>query len=318
MILTRNPSLYWPPIYRPFLTGGRDRFRLTRTSIAALAACAALLALAVPTICAWGGHPTGPLWPWLVVVATLQAICVAALAAHWLGDRAGLLAGLVQLVAASLLPNASALTNALFCLAFSVAMGAFMVAQVPGPAALADRPPQRWIFFLAAGITGILAGPVALALIFAVCGCYLASTQDRRGLPFLIDRQRLATLGLLMAIGLIVAWWIGQPNVALREGVLLHFPAGGHAFMASPGSWGTSALWLALFAPLVLPALCSGLRNGHYATPFWRFQLCWSLGPLALLAVGQFRCDLHLGMLLPALAITSAVTLENLLRRTRR
>jgi len=61
-----------------------------------------------------------------------------------------------------------------------------------------------------------------------------------------------------------------------------------------------------------------GLRQGHYATPIWRFLACWVLGPLALVAVGTFRSPSQLGPLLPPLAVMSAAGLSSLLVWCRR
>ena len=141
-----NPSLNWPPIYRQFLTGGVERFQLTRASLALLLAYSALLGLAVPVALALGGRPAGPQWPWLLLLATLQAVLVAALAARWLGDRAGRLAGLLQLTMACLFLSTAGLSDALFCLVFSLAMGAFMMTQVPGCGPSWSQPPLRWTF----------------------------------------------------------------------------------------------------------------------------------------------------------------------------
>jgi hypothetical protein len=241
-------------------------------------------------------------------------LLVAALAARWLGSRAGLLAGLVQMTAASLLPGPAALPDALFCLVFSVALGAFLVAQVPGSPPLADRPALRILFFVAAVIACMLAGPVSMALIFAVCVCYLALSQDRRGSQFLYDRVGLGIFGLVAVAWLITVRWVGWSSAGLVDWACFQTLAGRNGLGAAAPAWGMAALRLSVFAPLALPAICSGLRNGHYATPFWRFLACWSLGPLVLLTVGRFRFDLHIGALLPPLAIVSAVGLESLLR----
>lgn len=308
-----SSSLSWPPIYRRFLAGGEEQLRLARNSLALLLAYGAILWLATPLVCSARTASARPLWLWLVAVATLQAALVAALAARWLGNRAGLLAGLLQLTAGCLLPGAAALCDALFCLAFSIAMGAFMVAQVPGRVALAEGPALRWIFFLTAAIAGVVGGPASLTLLVAVCVCQWIAGQDRRGLRYFRDPIGLGIFGLVTVTWLVTAGWAGRPGTGLVD----------WGFSAGPGcgtaaTWGTAAMRLALFVPLALPAMWSGLRNGHYAIPFWRFLVCWSLGPLVLLPLGHFRVDVHFGALLPPLAITAAVGLENLLRRVRR
>jgi hypothetical protein len=308
-----NLSLNWPPIYRRFLAGGMERFRLARASLVLLLAHATILLLAVPLVGTGRDCHIRPLWLGLVLAATLQAVLLAALAARWLGNRAGLLAGLLQLTAACLLPGPAALPDALFCLTFSVAMGAFMVAQVPGRAALADRPPLRWIFFSAAAIACILAGAASVALILAACVCQWLASQDRRGTRYLRDPIGLGIFGLTTVAWFVAAWWANRPTTGLLDWGFFAAAAGHTA-----ATWGTATVRLAAFAPLALPALAIGLRNGHYATPFWRVLACWSLGPLALLPLGLFRMDVQFGALLPPLAIVSAVGLEGLLRRVRR
>ena len=80
--------------------------------------------------------------------------------------------------------------------------------------------------------------------------------------------------------------------------------------------------WLAVAAlpwtPLAVLAAGIGLRQGHYATPVWRFFGCWVLGSLALAAVGAFRSPSQLGPLLPPLAVMGAAGLSGLLVWCRR
>ena len=232
-----NLSLNWPPIYRRFLAGGMERFRLARASLVLLLAHATILLLAVPLVGTGRDCHIRPLWLGLVLAATLQAVLLAAIAARWLGNRAGLLAGLLQLTVACLLPGPAALPDALFCLTFSVAMGAFMVAQVPGRAALADRPPLRWMFFSAAAIACILAGAASVALILAACVCQWLASQDRRGARYLRDPIGLGIFGLTTVAWFVAAWWANRPTTGLLDWGFFAAAAGHTA-----ATWGTATV----------------------------------------------------------------------------
>src|SRR5688500_18458076 len=89
-----------------------------------------------------------------VVAALFTAWIVAGLAARWLGDRAGLLAGLIQLTTYYLLRFGKlAYADMLLCATVCGAIAAFMVAHVDSPH---GRGASGWLgvaFYLAAGLS---------------------------------------------------------------------------------------------------------------------------------------------------------------------
>lgn len=271
--------------------------------------------LGITTAVSVFGGRAGPAMRWpAAVIATLTAVMVAALAARWLGSRLGTLAGLAQLTSLHvLLGTHRSVAETLFGAAVSAAMGAFALANVPGRLPPVERRWTRWVFYVAAGVSFALAGPVGPAFILAGCLLFVAVCADSRAARFFADPVGVAVFVLLIAARLI------QPEGGQAVAVELS---------SMPGSAASLRTWLpdvllplavaALpWTPLATLAVLVGLRQGHYATPIWRFFGCWLLGPLALTAVGASGSHSHFYALLPPLAVMGAAGLSGLLVWTR-
>lgn len=243
-------------------------------------------------------------WP-SVAAATLCAWLVAALAARWLGGRLGALAGCVFLMAWAqltgfylLLSPARAAAAILFCTSVAAAMGAFALGNVPGRLPLVDRWWTRWGFYGAAGVSLVVGGPVGPLFILSGCLLFLILCADSRGARFFASPVGIGIFVLMAAVRLAPPW--GIAGETLDPGTSL---GGVPSWLAGAGLPWTL---------LVVFAVAAGLRQGHYATPIWRFFGCWAVGPLALAAVGGFRSLAELGALLPPLAVIAAAGLWGL------
>ena len=294
-----EPLLPFPPIYRRFLAGGPERLRLSLPAAVVVGGVGVML-WSVASVLPVVNAPSAT----AAVAATLAAVLVAALTARWLGSRLGVLAGVLQLSSALLLlPVRWGVAEMLFCSALVAAMGAFALGNVPGRLPLIDRRWTRCTFYAAAGVSFVLAGPVGPAFILAGCLLFLVVSSDARGLRFLADPLGIALLGLPVAIrlvdpqGLPAAW---SPISCLSGAAL-------GPQMSLPELFGSLFVAALPWAPPAVLALVVGLRQGHYATPVWRFFGCWGIGPLALMAAGPFRHGAYLAALLPPLAVIGAV-----------
>ena len=304
-------SLPVAPVYRRFLAGGAEPLRLSLPG-ALLVAAGGLTLLGIGRAASALGGTAGLAIAWpSVAAATLCAWMVAALAARWLGSRLGVLAGCVFLMAWAqltgiylLLPSPGAAAAILFCTAIAAAMGTFALANVPGRLPLVDRRWTRWGFYAAAGASLVVGGPVGPAFILSGCLLFLILCADSRGARFFASPVGIGIFVLMAAVRLAGPW--GIAGEALDPGTS---PGGVPSWLAGAGLPWTL---------LVVLTVAVGLRQGHYATPIWRFFGCWVVGPLALTAVGGFRSPAELGALLPPLAVIAAAGLWSLLAWCRR
>lgn len=303
------------PVYRRFLAGEPEVLRLSWSASAVVVGSGLIVLGIAGGVSALGGAADpAARWP-SVAVAALTAWLVAAIAARWLGSRLGALAGLVQLTGMyAPLPTEASATEMLFCTAVSAAMGAFALGNVPGRLPLVERCWTSWAFYAAAGVSFVLAGPLGPALIMAGCLLFLVLSADSRGARFFASGVGIAVFGLTVVVSLVLPGGVNGHSV-VPGGMV-----GGHS--GPPISPWEALGWLAVaglpWTPLVVWTVALGLRQGHYATPIWRFLGCWALGPLALAALGGFREPWQLGALLPPLAVMGAAGLWGLLVWCRR
>jgi hypothetical protein len=298
------------PVYRRFLAGGPETLRLSLPA-AAVVVIGGLIPVGITGAASiFGGVPGSVSWWPSAVAATLTAWLLAALAARWLGSRLGALAGLVQLSTGHvLLPRWGTGADMLFCAAVLAAMGTFALANVPGRLPLVEHRWTRWGFYAATGLSFVWAGPIGPALIVTGCLLFLILCADGRGVRFFASPLGIAIFALMVAVRLAQPGdppdvWVASCSV---EGETLGLPI----------SLPESLCWLAWtglpWTPLVVLTVAVGLRQGHYATPIWRFFGCWAAAALMVAAAGGFRDQAQLSPILPPLAVTSAAGLGGLL-----
>lgn len=304
-----GPMRRCPPrlVYRRLLAGGAATLQLSPRHGAVVLACGSLASLAAV------GWISGSLqWSRLGVLAwtlgnTLTGLVLAAIAARWLGSRAGMLAALTHLSSLySLMPDQQGPACSLASLAGCVAIGAFASAQVPGRFPCADRWTEFGMFCAAAAAAALVAGLAGPACILTICLGYLALFQDGPGLRFFAVGLRPVLFTIALAAALLVAGFVGVPDPqGLRFGALSPIFAVDGAGIAHGVLW--AGMRLLPWWPWALLAIGAGLRQGHYAAPFGRLMIAWLLGPWTLWAAGLLPPRLAFAFFAPAVAITAAI-----------
>lgn len=289
------------PIYRSYLAGGPEAFRLTRHSSLVVVGLSLLIAVLGMT---W--QPIAAAQVASLGSVAAGALVVACIAARWLGARRGLLAGLAMGASQwSLQATGGDPLDRLLDLSIWVGLAAFALANVPGRLAVVDRPWTRAGFWVALAATCSLTGGVGPAYLLTICILYLMVAQDTRGLRFLLDVRGLAFIAAV--IGCLVTFRHFSP--ALVEAATA--PALGE-LLVGPAMAGLP------WTPLALLGLFVVFREGYCFLPFWQLLGAWALAPVGLLAVGLFWPSPHLSAMLPPLAVLAAVGFDEGLHRLRR
>jgi 4-amino-4-deoxy-L-arabinose transferase-like glycosyltransferase len=263
-------------------------------------------------VSAGGGHVELAAALRYAALATATAAMTAGLTAHWLGGRTGMLAGLIYWTSLHVLPwNSAAAVDMPLSAAVAAAMGAFALANVPGRLASINRRWNRLAFYTAAGISVLLSGAVGPVLIFGSCLAYLALMQDPRGMRFLADPWGIGVFWKLIAVR--VVWAVASHDAsACLPGEMAR------AWALRPEVLAPLAAAALPWTPLALLTAVLGIRQGHDATPIWRFLGCWILVPLLLAILGLGGDAPPVGALLPPLAAIAAAGLGGALCWCRR
>ena len=306
----RHASLQSRPAYWRLLAGGPGALRLSPVALAAMAGCGmCLLGISAVVLRADGlgaGAILGPAAVGSIVIAAGTAVLVSALSARWLGARLGVLAGVVQFTSLYVLrAGHCAPGELLFGAATVAALGVFAVANVPGRLPIIERRWTRCVFAAAAGVSFMVGGPAGPAVVLAGCLSYLAISGDLRSRWFFFDPVAIAIFVVLVLLGLALPLEWGAAH-ALASDSASASPSLREVFSAVLVG---SLPW----TPLIVLAVAIGIRQGHYATPIWRFLACWAFGPLLLIAMGFFRDAAYLGALLPPSTVMGAAGLAEVL-----
>lgn len=260
------------------------------------------------------------------------ALMMAHLTARWMGRRLGLLAGLLQLTFLYTLIQAK-LAEADMCLVAAVcaALCAMAVGVIDSPKGLANTRKTRETFWIAAGISFLLKGPIGPLFIFlGVLTFTLARRWGRNGrrdwrvLGFLAD-----PVGIFIFIILAATW----PALALLMDPAILHDWNSEAIGTATGKFGSDPIYFYLgsvplmllpWTPLVIIGLCRG-PNPDLAGPigvqadramFWRFLLCWFVPGIVFLTVGMKMKSDHYSMpVLPPLTVAAAMGLDFYARR---
>ncbi len=277
---------------------------------AAAGACAGL-----PRLAGWwlsGAEPSAP-WGLLLeaALAVAAALTVAGLAARWLADRVGALAGVVLAGCLYDLWGRPGLGERLAQLAVLAAMSAFALANVPGRLPPHGDRRLRLAFFGCAGVGLWLAGPAATLAVGAACVLYLLVSSDGRGGRFLVDPLGLLVLGCCVGIWAAGrAGWFGPvvPPEAATPLIAQRGPSTPWARLPQGAVW---LGWATLpFSPLIVGAVVIGVRDGHHASLFWRLVACWTAVPVVLAVVLPSGANHALSWALPPLAIIGGAGLQ--------
>lgn len=243
-----------------------------------------------------------------VLGGIVTALLVGALAARWLGRRAGWVAGLMQLTTYYGLRLArTAEAEILLTAAVCGAMCCFMLANVESPRGRASQRWLPWLFYLAAGVSFLFKGLVGPVFIFSGCGLFVLVSRDRRGARFLLSP---VGVGIFLACTLgwsIAAYWQYPPF--LDDQIQHHFGRmeGELGGAKDPFFYLYSIPFVVLpWTPLVILAVVRGIRRRQDREPLWRFLACWVLPGLVVLCISTFKRDHYLAPLMPPLTILGA------------
>lgn len=295
-----EPSLDFPPVYRRMLSGGPARLRLSRSHFGLLLASGVTLAAILTIRNLAGTDQSVGLGIAAAVGATVAAMLTGAIAARWLGSGAATLAGMIYLGGVAAVPDA---INGLFSATALTAIGSVALATVPGRLPVDSRRAVGLTFYFALGAAVIIAGPRDAGAVFTTCLVAVLISENMRELRFFFQPLGVAVLALATT-----AWW-----AARHAGLAISFNGNSTATVQRlaiwPEQWQTPVLvWMAISFCIVLAsvALITGLRQGHMATPFWRFVGCWVVAPFGLAALGMLASPATTAMLWPPLAIIVA------------
>ena len=254
--------------------------------------------------------------------AILCSLLIAALAARWLGNFVGLLAGLIQLSTVWVqtqahLAEADMPLTAAVTLAFALfALGNVSVDDILDvKPQIANRPALARLFLVATGIAFLFKGPVALLFIFAGCLAFILLTGRWRSLRFIFDPIGLAMMLLIIAAWPIAAMRAYPPITAIwyqeTFGYTTSSTFGGKPWHTYLGSIPLSLLpWTLLLVPLAIAAW----NTRRYRSPFALFLLAWCAPGLIILQGMSFKSAHYTYPLLPPFSIALAAGLVVWLR----
>jgi hypothetical protein len=295
-----KPSLDFPPVYRRMLSGGPARLRLSRLHFGLLLTSGVAIAAILAVRCLAGADETAGLSVATALAATLAALLTGAIAARWLGSGTATLAGMVYLGGAALLSDA---INGPFSVTALTAIGSCALATVPGRLPVDSRWVVGLVFYVALGTAVAIAGPGGASSILVTCVATVFVSQNMRALRFFLHPWGIAFLVLATA-----AWW-----TARHAGMTISFNGYSTSMIEKlairPGRWQAPVLvWMAMLSCILFAvvALIAGLRQGHLATPFWRFVGCWIVTPLCLATLEMLVPSTAMAIFLPPLAIIAA------------
>jgi len=286
----RGP-LFAPPVYRRFLAGGVDSLRPSRAGLVVVLAIGVGL-VAIRWLCLPPEGPSASLAPLTTTVGTLAtAIVLVLLTTRWLGSRLGTLTGLVWLTTLGVLGGQ---TYTPLAATLCLALGLFAAAEVPGRLPPLTHRATAWAFYGVVGLSLFPFGSDAAVVILATCLGFLLVSQNARSLRFLLNPVGLGLLGAAIvgrwALGPVAC--VGDEAAPLADTLTVSLATG-------------TLPWL----PLAVVAVVAGLRQGHYAAPFWRLVGCWTVVAVGLGVLGTTSSPATLAALTPPVCVMAAAGL---------
>lgn len=255
-----------------------------------------------------------------VLFGVATALLIGMMTARWFGERAGLLAALIELTTVQMLTFARlAEADTLLCFTVTAAMYFFALGNVPSPR---GRVESKWLpvaFYAALAASFMVKWLFGPAFIGLGCFAYCVVARERRAWKFLFDPR-----GIVVALVLTLPWLVA----AYREYPLLITAFVDNHFRRFDGGMGAREPWFAYFylvpflllpwIPYAVPTIVSRLRTAERREPFWAFALCWFVPGMTLLSLSAFKAKHYAIPLHAPLVVAAAVGLhEYLLRRER-
>ncbi len=287
------------PVYRCFLSGGSDQYRLGRVSLAGLAALWLGVAVVVQWAAGGGDWPAAPVG--LAIASTGVSLSLAVLVSRWAGRGVGLAAGYLAIPGWAIWSSGTPVDVMLAAGIAQMAILVFALVELPNRQAAMPRATAGAAFYFGLGISWILGGPGFVLAVAAVCLGTVLATENSRGMRFFASRTGL---GILLASAAARAISRG----AVGESFLLTDPARDNSL---------SALAAACFLAAGVIVTAVSLRTGHGASCLGRLLISWLLGPSLLAIVQVIPAATAITVTMPAWAAVAGLALANLGRRFR-
>lgn len=259
------------------------------------------------------------------------ALVVAFVAARWFDQRTGLVAGCLQITSVYTLMQARlAESDMMLAAAVTTAWGALALGVVPRPSVLVsaarrgalselptglDHGVLAVVFYLAAGASFLIKGPIGPALIFGGALGYAAIARNRATWQWFMSPVGIGLLVASVSLWPLAAY-VSHPQIldAWRAHHWGRFRGdlGGYE---PPGFYLYTGLWLMLpWTPALIWGAYRAMRNGQWRDPAWLCLLAWTAPGLVVLSLSRFQHKHYLIPLLPPLAVASAVGLIDFVR----
>jgi len=253
------------------------------------------------------------------MAALAIALMVAGITARWLGERLGLLAGLLQLSFVYVIMQAK-LCEADMSLAAAVccALCAFALANIDAPAGSVGRVGRfvlSTIFYFAAAAMFMLKGPIGLLFIFTAALAYWAVRRKARIGWFLANPLGIAVLVFFVAGWPLAALHI-DPDIARSWRSETGGSVGGKRGHEGPFYYLYMVpLMLMPWLPFVLIGIWQGWKRGALRAPLGQFLACWFVPGMVFLELMGEKHQHYPIPIFPPLTIAAAVGLDVYLRK---
>ena len=246
------------------------------------------------------------------------SLIIAALAARWLGQTVGLLAGLLQLTTVWVQTQANlAEADMPLAAAVTLAFALFALGNVPHPAGTCDNPWLRRAFMAALGLAFLFKGPIALAFILGGCVFYILLSRQWRQFRFFSDPW-----GILLLLAIVAAWPIAAfkayPAILVTWKQEIFGYADGETFGLPSPFWQYFVNIPLMLMPWFLAAIPAGIATGRrqlHRRPLALFLACWFLPGMCLLQFASYKSNHYTFPLLPPFSIVLAAGLVIWLRQ---
>ena len=240
---------------------------------------------------------------------------IATITGLWLGDRIGLIAGLVQLTTYYLQMQARlAEADMLMAACVTGALACFARACAP------PARPQRGLaiaFYFLAGMSFLYKGGIVFVAVTVIT--YLAWQRDRQALRFL-----WSPIGIVLLCVLLFAW----PVAAMIEYPPIVDVWVQETFGRATGELGADEPWhfylwtvpwiILPWTPFTVAGVVSMARAGMLRQASGRFLISWFVPGLILLSLSAWKHKHYLIPIMPALTVPTALGLALWLRAVSR
>jgi 4-amino-4-deoxy-L-arabinose transferase-like glycosyltransferase len=246
-----------------------------------------------------------------VAAAIATAWLMAGLATRWFGQRAGLLAGAIQLTTYYLLRFGKlADADMLLCATVCGALVCFMLAHVESPHGTAG---SRWLgllFYVAAGLSFLVKGPIGSVFVFGAAAMYLVWSRHWPKRWFFLHPAGLA-IYLFLALAWPYAAYRAQPdilddwllhNVGRFQGELRGFKHPLYYLYSLPA-------FMLPWTPLAVYGARWCRRHPDRMRELGRMIVCWLVPGLIVISASAFKRKHYAMPLLPPLSVLAAVGL---------